>query len=392
MGRSAIPSPAEVSTAAAAVLFLGRCLDYDESPVSLAGLRRQLAGDRIDWMMVVDVANRHRVTTALWSSLSRKGLARLPPTDVQEYLQMLHALNRRRNRLIFEQACQATSALNERGLRPVLMKGGLWLFEPAWDSGSRLMTDIDMLLPENLIADGAAALRALGYFTLGGSPPHAHAWTFYRPMSLVTIDLHRHIGPQRDLLPADAAQVAAAPLSAGTMALDGLCPTDRALLLMLTFGIFERGYAGGQISLRGLYDLAALCARHGPAIDWQAIAGKAKAHGLTRLARAWLHMAHCILGVPAPAVLHPTAAARLHLRRCMLQLAFPAAEELARRLTFMVWPFNRFRMDYRYGCGRKGMALNLARFRHATGVLARRGPLFGPQPVRAAIRRMGGPS
>jgi hypothetical protein len=367
---------ARVATRAEAVLFLGRCLSYDHSVSAVADLRRLLSCGRIDWITVVDIANRHCVSPALWLALGRKALADTLPADLQDYLAMIHNLNCQRNRLIREQAFEAVSVLKRQGLCPILMKGGISLFEDGVDDGRCMMADIDMLVQENELAAATAALRSLGYCLLSAPPSHAHAWTFHRPMSLATIDLHRHVGPQRDLLTPMAARDAAVPLAGNGDTLQGLNPTHRAQLLLMTFGIFERHYRDGHIPLKGLHDLAALGNRHGDKIDWEAIAKKAELHRFSAPAHAFLELAHCILAVPAPVSLRETAASRRYLRRCLLQLALPPFEQAMRSWTYLAWPFDRFRMDYRYGCGVRGLGLYAARLQHAAGILARHNPLL----------------
>jgi putative nucleotidyltransferase-like protein len=367
---------ARVSTRTEAVLFLGRCLSYDESASAVADLRRSLSRDRIDWIAVVDIANRHGVSPALWLALKRKALTDSLPGDLQDYLVMLHDLNCRRNRLIREQAIEALSALTRRGLCPILMKGGISLFEDGVDDGLCMMSDVDILLEESELAAASAALNTLGYFLFSTPPSHAHAWTFYRPMSLATIDLHKHVGPQRDLLRPMAARDAAVPFASREGALHALSPTHRAQLLLMTFGIFERHYRNGHIPLKGLHDLAALCSRHADKIDWDAITKQAELYRFDVSAQAFLHMAHHILAVPPPVSLSETRASRRYLRRCLLQLALPPFEQIMRFWTYLTWPFDRFRMDYRYGCGLRGLDLQLARLQHAAGILARHNPLW----------------
>jgi hypothetical protein len=369
-----VAEDAEVATTAEAVLFLGRCLSYNDAPSAITTLRGRLATARIDWLTVVDTANDHGVTPALWLALNRKALGASLPADLQAYLAMILDLNRQRNRMIRAQTTEAVATLNRRGIRPVLLKGGLSLFEDGIDDGLHLMSDVDLLLQESDLATGVTALRSIGYAMLSDPSRHAHAWAFHRPMSLVSIDLHRHIGPQRNLLAPATAARAAVYLSRHGVEMAGLCPTHRALLLMMNFGIFERHYRNGHIPLRGLHDLAFLSARHGQEIDWTAIAHAARAHMFGASAQALLHMAHHIIGVSLPPALNGTAAT-LHLRRCLLQLTLPPLERTAHWWTCLAWPFDRFRMDYRYGCGVRGFALSAARFRHAVGILARHNPV-----------------
>jgi len=387
-----VEEEASVATRTETVLFLGRCLNYDDSVSAIADLRRLLSRGRIDWITVVDIANRHHVAPTLWLALKRKALTDSLPVDLQNYLAMLHDLNRQRNQLIREQAIEAASALKRQGLCPILMKGGISLFEDGVDDGLCMMADIDMLVQENELAAGAAALYSLGYFLLRTPPSHAHAWTFHRPMSLVTIDLHRHVGPQRDLLTPMAARDAAVSLPGEGGTLPGLSPTHRAQLLLMTFGIFERHFRNGHIPLKGLHDLAALYNRHGDKIDWEAITKTAELHRFSASAQAFLHLAHCILAVPMPAFLHETTASRRHLRRCLLQLALPPFEQAVRSWTYLAWPFDCFRMDYRYGCGVRGLGLYVARLQHAAGILARHNPLLlrrTPGPASGAMNGSG---
>src|SRR5258706_13533091 len=55
---------ASVTTRTGAMLFLGQCLSYDNSLSAVSDLRRLLSRGRIDWIAVVDIANRQGVTPA----------------------------------------------------------------------------------------------------------------------------------------------------------------------------------------------------------------------------------------------------------------------------------------------------------------------------------------
>jgi hypothetical protein len=372
--RGEKPERPGISTSVEATEFLGRCLSYDSSSSTLADLQRQLFLGDIDWIRVVDIANRHGVAPALWLGLKRKALAASLPADLRDYLDMLCELNRQRNRLIREQALEAALFLERRGLRPVLMKGVIWLLEEDTDAGQFMMADVDILVAESDLPASAKALHSLGYRLLGTPAPHAHGWTFHRSGSLVTIDLHRHVGPQRDILTPEAARNTAVPFADGQGLLWGLSPTHRAQLLLMTFGIFERHYRNGDIAFKGLHDLAALCHRYGDRIDWKDIAEQAQFYDFEAPAQAFLHQAHRILDVPLPASLRETPTSRRYLRRCLLQLAMPPFDRAIQAWTYVTWPFDHFRMDYRYGCGLHGPGLHLARMRHAAGILARHNP------------------
>ena len=80
-----------------------------------------------------------------------------------KYLDMILALNRRRNRGIQQQTIEIVLALNSRGIRPILMKCGIFLFEDWADCGLPMMVDVDVLLDEKEIPLATAILHSIGY-------------------------------------------------------------------------------------------------------------------------------------------------------------------------------------------------------------------------------------
>lgn len=358
-----------------AIRFIGGCVSRHDSIDSIGSLRTLLARNTIDWLVVVGVANHHAVTPALWAAMNRKGLADLLPDDVRAYLPMLYDLNRRRNHLIREQVLQAASCLNSHDIRPILMKGALGLLEDGGDEGAVIMTDADLLVRHVELPMAITALRSLGYELL--AEPHAHACTLHRPMSLVTIDLHSDVGPQRALLSPDAVYAAASHINRTDVAVDALAVSHRVLVLLMTFAVFERHYLAGHIPMRGLSHLADLCGRCGPDIDWNYVLETADRHRLCAQAASMFHMARELINVPVPIRSGQSAAAHRHLRRCFLQLAHPTFDRVMHAYATFAWPFNQVRMDYRHNCGTHGGSLTAARIRHAIDVLLRRSSLRG---------------
>lgn len=360
-----------------AIRFIGGCVSRDDTIGSVGSLSTLLARGPIDWLVVVGVANHHAMTPALWAAMNRKGLADLLPDDVRAYLAMLYGLNRRRNHLIREQVLEAASCLNGHDIRPILMKGALGLLEDGGDEGAGIMTDADLLVRHGELPIAITALRSLGYELLAEPPAHAHACTLHRPMSLVTIDLHSDVGPQRALLSPDAVYAAARQINRTDVAVDALAVSHRVLILLMTFAVFERHYLAGHIPMRGLSHLADLCARHGRDIDWNYILETADRHRLCAQAASLLYMARELMNVPVPIPLRQRTAARRHLRRSFLQLAHPTFDRVMHAYATFAWPFNQVRMDYRHNCGTHGGALTAARIRHAIDVLVRRSSLRG---------------
>jgi hypothetical protein len=354
-----------------ALWFLGECLGWRDAVDTTEKLTTSITDEQTDWLVVAGLANHHAITPALWSALVRRDLVGLLPTDLKAYLRLLYEMNSARNGLIRQQLLEAAICLNRAGIRPTLMKGAITLFEAESDAGANLMTDIDLLVLREELPGAIAALQSQDYRLLADPPPHAHARTLHRPFSIASIDIHCDIGPQRLLLPPDAARAAAEPMDREEIGMDALSVSDRVLLLIMTFAVFERHYFAGRIPLRGLGTLADLCHRRGEEIDWHYVAHTLGQNHMSDPAAAMLHMASSIMNVPLPVVLRHTPAADRYLRRCLLQLAHPLLDQLRRAYAAVAWPFNRVRMDYRHNCGTHGRALAAARMRHALQVVVR---------------------
>ncbi len=364
------PSLRRVATASDAAWFLGRCLGHDPSPETGAELRDLLQRGDIDWLRVVALANETLLTPALDASFRWKGLSALLPGELRSYLETISNLNRQRNRRIVGQASEFFHALNRRSLRPILMKGGLHLFESDLEDAV-MMADVDVLMAEEAFPLACGVLRSLGYVSFDEPQAHLHAVTFHRAGELATIDLHRRLGPQLRLLaPEDAERSAVAVPSRG-LDLAGLCPTHRVLLLLMNYCLLEPQYWKRELPLRDLHTLAVLCRRYHRSIDWATIAQVVGRHSLDGPTRRWFNMAHWLFRIPVPHASPEDRVANRHLRVCLVQLNFPWLIKPFRYGAHFAWIFSALRMDYRYGCGLKGWPLTAARLRHAWGALAR---------------------
>lgn len=371
-----------IRTPCDAIRLIGRVFSHHDIEDTDESLRGLLASELTDWLVVLGAANHHAVTPALWAAISRRNLAHVLPADVQGYLGMLYDLNRQRNDLIREQVLDAARCLNRHGIRPLLMKGALTLLENTGDERASIMTDTDLLVKRDEIRGAVSALRSIGYDLLGEPSAHAHASTFHRSMSLVTIDLHWDVGPQRILLSPEAVYAAARPINRRDVSMDGLAISHRVLILIMTFGIFERHYVAGHIPMRGLIHLADLCKQYKGEVDWEHVFRMTDRHQLRAQAACMFHMANELMNLPVPAYFRQDAVACRHLRRCLQQLAHPTLDRAMRAYAALVWPFNEVRMDYRHHCGTHYGPLLAARVRHAINVLMRRSHLRAwPSPI-----------
>ena len=283
-----------------------------------------------NWDAIVREANEHLVAPALGAALADTPL----PDDLSQYLRLVHELNRDRNACLKAQAIEAVGALNEIGIEPVLLKGAAILLDaPDERLGHRMLSDIDLAVPEERLTEAVERLVGLGYEAIMEDVgDHAHA-KLLRAQDAGTIDLHhRPPGPER-------LYTAAPPLAAEPIVVEGRrmwrpSPTERAIHLIAHDMINDGCLVRGNVDLRHLIDLRDLVA--GGGVDWEIVR--------TRFASPWLALAldvvllnlRSLLDVEVPA--KAGAAAWLYRRQILRSRAgwFRAPNDLAARAALWV--------------------------------------------------------
>lgn len=308
---------------------------------------------RTDWPGLLLAANQALLGPALAAALRRPGPRARVPRDVALYLDRLLALNTARNERLAAQTAEAAGALNAAGIVPVALKGTIALVGPE-PSPTRMLCDIDLLVPPRAEDRARAVLEALGYRCARINPDARHEiGGFGRPGDMAMIDLH-----DRPLsLPAQAAGRACETLSNRDLrrAARLRCwrgarvavpsPAHRLLHLVLHDQLQDRDHFAGRLNLRHLLDIAHLLRSH-PEVDVGELLGRLAPSGVAGAAESHLLAAHELYGAPLP----PRAAtvrARLHH---------------ARRLAIARWPRLRRGNDVA-----AGIAWELAGVRGPTG-------------------------
>jgi hypothetical protein len=288
-----------------------------------------------DWLRTIEAANNQLLTPALWSALRRSGQAALLPSDAREYLATMHRLNGERNRALRAQAIQVIGALNEVGVTPALLKGGLALFEgPYADPADRMMRDLDILVPQQSRPAAIAVLERLGYGVVKQYEAGHHAFgDFARTGDPGCVDLHTELVDPSYVLPAAEVQARARRKEVDGAWYLSPCGTDRVMHNVLHAQIHYLGsFYRGEMQLQQIYELAALARHFGPAVDWCFVQERMRAHRLTTALQSYLLGARRLLGLDWPLPQPPTLAARVHYRRCEVLFAIRAL-----RWTGVLW-------------------------------------------------------
>jgi len=346
--------------------FVCRCLSLRNHEDNIADIHHQVTRGSLSWESVIYIANNHLVTPGLWSGLKNKNLEDLLDDETRRYLYELHAMNRNRNSHLRRQLLEAVGTLNAAGITPLLLKGSGQLVQPIHnDPGSRIMSDLDILIPPEQLHNALNALASKGYreTEVSYDPEKLHHWApLMRPGDYGTIELHRQVLNRFVVQVISTEKIWQAAESKTKDGVRFFLPsaTHSILICMLHSREFNHADDPRQFNLRSLHDLAAITKHHSAEIDWQMILRQMKDHGLGFEAEAQLLAAQRMLGMPLPNAILPGPSARLHHAVSLAAVNWPIIEFLSRR----VYDFSVFQIRQRYGCARHSVCLAAYRMRY----------------------------
>lgn len=183
--------------------FICKCLAMDDDPVARQQVEDEVTSGNITWEEFVWMGSSHFVLPALSSSFRRNGILPLMPGDLVEHLSVIYDINFIRNRQITEQSQNLIRILNTVGIEPVFLKGAGHLLQNLYhDPGDRIMSDIDILIPENDIKKAAKVLYDKGYFHPeqfkdDDFEKHHHLPGFEHPNYIAIVEIHHSLFPGR---------------------------------------------------------------------------------------------------------------------------------------------------------------------------------------------------
>lgn len=360
--------------------FIAGCLSVRSVSDAERSLNTVIGSGRLDWTIVMELADAHLVTPALWVAIRRRGLAGRLPSNVRDYLWKIHLLSALRNRRLKDQAIAVVRVLNSIGIEPVLLKGGASLFDNTFgDPSSRVMADLDMLVPREKAEHCWSVLRRNGYEPIGGGydySRHHHLMPLLHPKDEGTIEIHR------EALPSSAATIMPSTLMwtcAQSVRVSGVLfqlpdPTTRILHNVLHAALVNRGHARGDLSLRSLHELSLIQSQYEANIDWMTIQKLMDRGGKSRVLNAWLYAAHQLFACPLPEGVRPTRRAAAHYARARMQVRWQRMEAVIEKA---MW-FSTRDICERYQCNEGVFSVTKGRMRLAASLCYRgASALFG---------------
>jgi hypothetical protein len=236
--------------------------------------------DEATWQDLLQVAQRHEV-----APLVSRGLAAsrtTAPAAVVETLRQNARVSEVRNARAWDQLGEAVSALNARGIQPLLLKGALFSLRYYASPGLRPFSDLDLLVLPQDRERAAEALAGLGYAPYQARNDHDPAWYeenhyhwgFAREKGL-RLELHWALTP-----PCSQARLDPEALWERSLAVE--CPGGRGRGLALEDEIVHLAVHAAKhqflAPLRQYVDLAAILEK-GAAPDWDMVWERAQEAG-----------------------------------------------------------------------------------------------------------------
>lgn len=279
------------------------------APLLLQALRAPagtVALGEADWDLLLRQAGAANLLATLGYILAEHEVLARIPAPAREQLAWAQVLARRHRQAVRWEIRLVRQALRELGLPTILLKGAAYCAADLPSAQGRLFSDIDILVPEEQLAQVEAALMLAGW---AGTHHDAYDQRYYRewmhelpPMQHTRresmIDVHHAILPRTAAARPDSALLQAGAVAvAGDPALRTLAPVDMVLhsaVHLFTDGEFNNG-------LRDLVDLHRLLAQFGTdARFWARLVPRAHELELARPLFYALRYTAMLLGTAVP--------------------------------------------------------------------------------------------
>jgi hypothetical protein len=275
-------------------------------------------------MSLIGLANQTLTTPALMDIIERN--PEKIPSDVRHYVDEIFTRNIVRNDRLSAQLMEALGALNADKITPVLLKGSAMLVSSHRSRvGTRLISDLDILVSPEEAEAASNCLRGLGYNVHFQSPDGAAKWCadLERPGDAGMIDLHQE-PPGHGFFYGISGDTKQHCRLVSRMGTPVYIPssTYHALMLIIHDQFQDADYWVGKIDLRHLLDLRDL-ANAADGIDWGLLASLVPGKLARNAMETQLVALSSLLGVDVPSEMRSRSIPRIQHRRRMLQMRLP---------------------------------------------------------------------
>ena len=269
---------------------------------SAAARVRELAGGRVDWDYLYNLAHRHALLPLLHRGLEASASENMS-RDVRARLREKFRENATRNTLLAGELARLARLFESEGVPLLAYKGPALALQAYGDLSLRRFIDLDILVRRQDVARAGALLISEGFSKparLNASHEEfllrrQHNLAFARDAGRLSVELHWEVSPAPFAsVPLDERAWARAP-SVTLYGAEVKCLAPEDLLLALsvhgTKHLWER--------LAWVCDVAALVNAH-PGLDWDLVAARARESRVERMLGVALRLARGLCGARLP--------------------------------------------------------------------------------------------
>ncbi|MFM1997473.1 MAG: hypothetical protein RLZZ111_1860 [Planctomycetota bacterium] len=267
-----------------------------------AGIAPRPACGTADAATAAWVARYWHVAAAAWPRIRDRLDV---PREVRQACRSAYLANLSHNAVLRGVALDLIGGLNRLGIVPMLLKGGCQLFDPpGGHAGTRVMVDLDLLVPSGRDQEAFAFLMDRGYEPEAGwNTERHHHWPKAKgPGHGVVAEIHKTPWDGGGSGEAEAFFHAAVPCpAAGVQCLlpctrhrllhNAVHGVESALRHSFIWEADEPDRAVRFVNLRQLFDFAELAACRSDDIDWQLLLAEADRFGHGADLRQWAFLA-----------------------------------------------------------------------------------------------------
>jgi hypothetical protein len=336
-------------------------------PVATGGASSPRLTENFDWHGLVAFSSAHLVLPAMAQPVADAAAAGAPvPDDLVQFLNGTAVANAARNRRLKSALCVIGRALNEVGISPVVLKGGVFLLTDTDDAaGWRFMSDLDLLIPPERLGESVRVLERLGYRVAPTDyepQTHAHFPPLWSPCGEFPVELHTRLFGLHSygLDPAAVMDESVPTTRNGGPCLRVPSPRHRIAHLLAHAQLHNRNHAARRLVLKDVLDLAKLPREDIHTFETQDMAGifivPAHRAAVESLLVAWRHT------MDMPATTTPDARALAWASDSIGRLEWPRWRHLAQLpIDALLMELHRLRHEPGHGARRASLVANPAR-------------------------------
>ena len=282
-----------------------------ERSLLLACARARLtAGDRqriselvvanLDWTQLASVSYAQGIAPLVYHSLVESDAIDLVPVAVAQKLRSSYYANAARNSLLYAELKELLLALRREKIDVVILKGAA-LAETVYPGRAlRPMSDIDLLVSRERLANVESKLLTMGYGVDASTREHhrqQHYHLAFTKAAAPSIELHWHIQRPSGPFRIDIENLWARSRKTRIAGVDALVFSSEDLVLHLCQHFWKHNLIGG---IRPLCDIAETGKYYGDRIDWTKVANVSSKWGMNAGSYLVLSLARKLLDAPIP--------------------------------------------------------------------------------------------